>query len=383
MLTLSHAFAVDSYTQLQGGYRDGFFIKTEDDRFGLKIGSRINFGYTYGFVDPAENLSSFDLQHAKIYMGGNAFGQTVQYYIQAASANNTRQFGLGKISESTNQGFILEDYYVRLQYASMDIKFGQYKVPFGRQWMIYSGNLDFVNRSSPMQAFLLGRDRGVTLNRYKDTWSLSMGVFNGAGQMQVSNPLMLQTGQNQSNDSVKSGMLYVSRITISPMGPIGYSEGDVEQTQGSRLEMGGSFAFDHQRDYDLNFDQITDDTNLSTISASGDLTWKREGASLQGEFFYRRHLASVAPDFTSMGCYVQPAYFIIPRKIEAGLRFSWLDSNRSVSANNMLEGSAVLNYYFSGDHRFKSQLQYTWLGVDVAGNRNDDGYIDLSFQVTL
>jgi len=382
-LNTTSALAVDSYTQLLSGYRDGFFIKTEDDRFGLKVGSRVNFGYTYGFVDPAENLSSFDLQHAKFYIGGNAFGQTVQYYMQAAAANNTRRIGLGRLSESTNQGFILEDYYIRLQYEGMDIKLGQYKVPFGRQWMIYSGNLEFVNRSAPMQAFLFGRDRGVTLNRYNNTWSFSMGVFNGAGQIQTPNPFSFQTGQNQSNDAAKSGMLYVSRLTISPLGPIGYSEGDVEQTEGSRLELGGSFAFDHQRDYDLNFDQITDDTNLSTMSASGDLTWKREGVSLQGEFFYRRHMSSIAPDFTSMGWYVQPGYFIVPRKIETALRFSWLDTNRAVPSNNIMEGAAVLNYYFSGDHRFKSQLQYTWIGMDNLGNRNDDGYIDLSLQVTL
>jgi phosphate-selective porin OprO/OprP len=383
LLGFSNSFANDSYTQLQSGYRDGFFMKTEDDRFGLKVGTRLNFGYTYGFVDPAENLSSFDIQHAKFYMGGNAFGQIVQYYVQAAAANNTRTIGLGRISESTNQGFILEDYYVRLQYEGMDIKLGQYKVPFGRQWMIYSGNLQFVQRSVPAQAFLLGRDRGITLNRYKDTWSVSMGVFNGAGQIQTPNPFVLQTGQNQSNDAGQTGMLYVSRVTVSPMGPIGYSEGDVEQTQSGLFELGGSFAYDQHRDYDLNFDQITDDTNLSTISAAGDLTWKREGASLQGEFFYRRHMSAITPDFTSMGWYVQTGYFLVPRKIEAALRFSWLDSNRLIPANNMMEGAAVLNYYFSGDHRFKSQLQYTWLGLDAGGTRNDDGYIDLSLQVTL
>jgi phosphate-selective porin len=383
LLGLSNSFAGDSYTQLQSGYRDGFFVKTEDDRFGLKIGSRLNFGYTYGFVDPVENLSSFDIQHAKFYMGGNAFGQVVQYYIQAAAGNNSRTIGLGPVSESQNQGFTLEDYYVRLQYVGMDIKLGQYKVPFGRQWMIYSGNLDFVQRSAPTQAFMLGRDRGVTLNKYKDTWSMSLGIFNGAGQIQAANPFALQSGQNVSNDATDTGMLYVSRLTYSPMGQIGYSEGDVEQTEKNRVEFGGSFAYDHNRDYDLDLDGTTDDNDVSTMSAAGDLTWKTEGFSLQGEYFYRRHQPSLSQDFTAVGWYVQPAYFFVPRKAELGLRFSWLDPSNLVQNDTIMEASTVLNYYFSGDHRFKTQLQYTWLAFDQVTGRNDDGYIDLSLQVTL
>lgn len=194
ILTLSHAFAIDSYTQLQGGYRRPVFLSKPKM---IALGSKLVYASTLAI--PTDLLIQPRIFPVLIYNMPNSIWVAMPLVkrfsttSKAASANNTRQFGLGKISESTNQGFILEDYYVRLQYAAMDIKFGQYKVPFGRQWMIYSGNLDFVNRSSPMQAFLLGRDRGVTLNRYKDTWSLSMGVFNGAGQMQVSNPWMLQT----------------------------------------------------------------------------------------------------------------------------------------------------------------------------------------------
>jgi phosphate-selective porin OprO/OprP len=376
--------AVDSYTQIQSGYRDGFFVKTEDDRFSLKVGSRINFGYTYGFVTPAENVSSFDLQHAKFYFGGNAFGPHLQYYFQAAGANNTRAAGFGPVPETLNQGFILEDYYIRLLYDGIDLKMGQFKVPFARQWMIYSGNLEFVQRSSATQAFLLGRDRGVTLSRYGDHWSFTGGVFNGAGTIQsTTNPFQFQTGQNQSNDAIQKGMLYVGRFSYTPLGQIGYSEGDVEQTQGHRLELAGGFVYDHNRDYDFNADGIIDDFGVSTMSASGELIWKSEGMSLQGEYFYRRHQAPTVQNFTSTGYYIQPAAFIIPRKLEAGVRFGRLDPNKLIPNNNIWEGSAVLNYYYSADHRFKTQLQYTWFGMDRVTGFNNDGYIDLSIQLTI
>jgi hypothetical protein len=380
--SLTHA--VDSYTQIQSGYRDGFFVKTEDDRFSLKVGSRINFGYTYGFTSPVENISSFDLQHAKFYFGGNAFGPHIQYYFQAAGANNSRTVGYGPVPETLGQGFILEDYYIRLLYEGIDIKMGQFKVPFARQWMIYSGNLGFVQRSASAQAFLFGRDRGATLSRYGERWSLTGGVFNGAGTIQsTNNPFQFQTGQNQSNDAITKGMLYVGRFVYSPMGPLGYSEGDVEQTQGSKLELAGGFVYDHNRDYDFNADNVIDDFGVSTMSASGELVWKNEGLSLQGEYFYRRHQTPTIQNFTSTGWYVQPAAFIIPRKLEAGVRFGWLNPNKSITDNRVLEGSAVLNYYYSADHRFKTQLQYTWFGMDQVTGRNDDGYIDLSIQLTI
>lgn len=377
------AHSVDSYTQLQSGYHDGFYVKTEDSRFGLKFGSRINFGYAYGFLENGENPSSFDIQHAKFYFGGNGFGETVQYYVQFAAANNTRTIGLGPVNEVNNNGFVMEDYYVKLQYEGMDFKFGQFKVPFGRQWMIYSGNLDFVQRSAATQAFLLGRDRGISLNHYRDTWSFSLAAFNGAGQIQATNPFKLQTGQNQSNDATSKGMLYVSRLTISPKGPIGYSEGDVEQTEGHHFELGGSFAYDRHRDYDLNLDNITDDFDVTTISGAGDLTWKSEGMSLQGEYFYRRHQTSLTHNFTAKGWYVQPALFLIPRKLELALRYSWINPTQLVGQDNLTETSGALNYYFSGDHRFKTQLQYTWLKTEAVGGNTNDSFVDWSIQVTL
>lgn len=380
---IAPTFASESYTEIESGYKDGFYIKTLDDKFSLKVGSRVNMGYTYGLIEGGENLSSFDIQHAKFYMGGNAYGPHIQYYIQAAAANNTRTVGLGPISESTNQGFILEDYYVRIQYEGIDLKFGQFKVPYSRQWMIYSGNIEFIQRASSTQAFMFGRDRGFTLSRYNDTFNTTVGVFNGGGTIQTPNPYQLQTGQNVSNDAVGSGLLYVARMSYFPFGSVGYSEGDVEQTQGERVEFAGGFAFDQDRNYDLNLDNIAEEANVDTLSASGEVTLKSEGASLQGEYFWRRHLPGIAADFTSMGFYVQPGYFFVPRKIEGAVRFSWLDPNTGLGSDKILEGAASLNYYISEDHRVKTKLQYMFLRQDFAFGQTNDHFLDLSFQVTL
>jgi hypothetical protein len=71
-----------------------------------------------GLSIPAENLSSLStLQHAKFYLGGNAFRTSLcSITVQAAGGEqHPRSIGLGPESlNPLNQGFILEDYYVRL-----------------------------------------------------------------------------------------------------------------------------------------------------------------------------------------------------------------------------------------------------------------------------
>src|SRR5690606_348405 len=124
-------------------------------------GSRLNFLYSHGTLEAEPNVSSMDLKHGKLYFGGNAFGPNIQYYMQSAFAKNSRSNDLGLQTE--NNDFILEDYYIRANYGDLALQIGQFKVPFSKQYMIYSGNLQFVTRSIASDAFSFGRDRGVSI----------------------------------------------------------------------------------------------------------------------------------------------------------------------------------------------------------------------------
>jgi phosphate-selective porin OprO and OprP len=382
--------AGENIPSLQGGYQDGFYLKTPDDRFLLKVGSRINFGYTYGWVSPLPDFSSFDLFHAKIYAGGNAFGQTVQFYIQAGAATTTRSASFAPTPESDDGSFTLEDYYVRLVRGDFSLKLGQFKVPFIRQAMTYSGNLNLVDRSIATRSFLLGRDRGVTFNWDRRTFSTSMGVFNGGGDSILGSglqPLAFgMTGQNVSNDTAGGGKghLYSVRLVAAPFGSAGYSEGDVERTDKPRFDIGAGFVFDQGRDLDVNGDGTVDDTDADVINVSGDLAFKSNGFFLQGEYFYRTIDGAALSDLDMMGFYVQPSYFIMPGELELATRFSWVDPDMDTAGDRLYEAQAAFNFYFFKDHRYKLQLQYTWRGQELAlGGRNDDSLIDLVLQLTI
>ena len=381
--------ANESDGEVSVGYKDGFYIKTDNDRFVFKVGSRFNFGYTYGLIGGNQpNFSSFDLYHAKLFAGGNAYGPSIQYYFQAGAASNSRNASFAPNSESADGGFTLEDYYVRLSREGFSIKLGQFKTPFSRQWMIYSGNFQFVDRSIVTKTFQFGRDRGITLNGDRETFAFSLGVFNGGGNPTLgsgSNPATLNTnGQNVSNDTAGSGHghLYLLRAVAMPLGAAGYSEGDVETGEGHRLDVGIGFAFDHDRDLDFNGDAVVDDVNADIMQAAFDAVWKRGGYSAQGEFFYRRIRG--AADSNGLGAYFQTGVFLLPSQLETAARFGWVEADTGSSNNRTYEASGAVNLYLLEDHRYKTQLQYTWRGQDTAlGARNDHHFIDLMFQLTI
>ena len=91
-----------------------------------------------------------------------------------------------------NVGAILEDANIAWDPQGMGkfrVVFGQYKVPFGRQQMISSGNQQFVDRSLVSDEYARGRDIGVSVQGA--VWSNKIeyraGMFNGNGLTRPSN----------------------------------------------------------------------------------------------------------------------------------------------------------------------------------------------------
>jgi phosphate-selective porin len=341
-------------------------------------------------VSPQKDFSSFDIYHAKFFAGGNAFGRYIQYYVQAGAASNSRQPSFAPPAESGDGGFTLEDYYVRFSKEGFNFKFGQFKTPFGRQWMTYSGNFQFVDRSLVSYFHQFGRDRGVTFNGTRETFAFSLGVFNGGGSPSMGSGLSPRTfsgnGQNVSNDTAGGGRghLYLARIVAMPFKTTGYSEGDVALSEGARLDWGVGVAFDHDRDVDINGDAVVDDVDADVLAVGTDLVFKRDGLSAQAEFFYRDIRGNTAVDSHGLGAYIQTGYFFIASQFETALRFGFIEPDMDTSDDQILEGAAALNLYIFRDHRYKTQLQYTWRGQDTAlGGRNDDHFVDLLFQFTI
>jgi hypothetical protein len=383
------ALASEINPNVTAGYSDGFFIRTDDDRYRLKIGSRVTFGYTESFVSPGNDWGKFEAVFAKFYAGGNAFGPNLQYYIQASAANNPRSLRPSGETSSTSGRFLLEDYYFRLNRSDFFVKAGKFKTPFGREWLVFPGNSEFVDRSAATQSFTFGREMGAVVGFEMPKTTFTAGIFDngsdttlGVGYDPVSASASAP-GTPLAASTRGHGFLSVARLVVMPFGAAGYTEGDVENSEGSRLDVGVGAALDRGRDADFNWDKTLDD-NVSVLALGSDLTWKRGGKSFQGEFFFRKTYGRLTADTKGMGFYAQPGIFLLPGKLELAGRFGWVDPNLDQTDDSVLEGAGAMNFYISGDHRYKTQLQYTWRGQEwPATGRNQNHFIDLMFQLTI
>jgi len=112
--------------------------------------------------------SRFDIRRARLNVSGN-FLDDLEYKISAEFQGNiTRR--------------LLDAYGVYHICSELNIQFGQFKVPFSREWLIDDSVFPFAERSIGF-SFQPGRDIGLTisgdiLNRL---FSYQVGIFNGDG----------------------------------------------------------------------------------------------------------------------------------------------------------------------------------------------------------
>jgi len=79
------------------------------------------------------------------------------------------------------------------------------------------------------------------------------------------------------------------------------------------------------------------------------------GFSLQGEYLLGQAEAqSNSRILRAHGFYAQAGYMIIPKKLEAAIRYSYLDPNRDVANDNTIETIGAVSYYFD-KHNLKLQ----------------------------
>ena len=154
------------------GYDKGFFIKSDDGKFSLKIKARVQpyLALTRSKTPAADWTGAFEVRRARLILEGNLHGDDLRYKIQT-------DFGKGNPS--------LKDWYADARLSgSTWVRAGQWKRPFSRQQITSSGKLELGDRAITDKGFGAGRDIGIALhNGYEDSPAIEwiVGVWNGTG----------------------------------------------------------------------------------------------------------------------------------------------------------------------------------------------------------
>lgn len=349
------------WKKVEIGYKkpgDGFTIKSKDGLFSLRTRLRTQFQFSINDTDDEDVATDFNIRRFRLYFDGNAFTPWLLYYLQ--------------ISADNNGDFTLRDAYFDFAYNTMFVpRPGQYKVPFNREELTSSSELQLVERSIVNEQFSYGRDRGVSLYGVLGNYIVyGAGVFNGDGRNGV---------------SVDSNMLYAGRIMLTPCcGELKYAN--------SSFPAGGDYKIEPNFGEDkpliaigvsaagipgLNIDQKTPDngelddrfaeigtTDADVFSLTADANFKYSIFSIEGEFDYR----NISPEESGLdesndyGVRAQAGLFLLPNFIEIAGRYAqiWFDTDIE-GPDTQWELTPGLNFYLSKSHKYKIQLSYSFI----------------------
>lgn len=185
----------DTRASLQGstmnaGYDGGFYIRTSDDTFKLKINGQLQVRWDFNHRKAEENEQSnaygFEVRRFKLKFSGYVIDPSWAYKFTIVNTRNARVGG--------SAGFYAEDAWIQKKFDNdMYVKVGQFKAPFLREELVSSSAQLAVERSMVNNAFTYGWTQGIELG-WSNDWLSLKGMYND-GPLRL-NGQAYSTGEN-------------------------------------------------------------------------------------------------------------------------------------------------------------------------------------------
>jgi len=345
----------------------GLTFQTADKNYKMRM--RLRGQFLANFINPEgednEGLG-FRVRRLRVTWDGNAFAPWMKYKVQ---------YDFGRTGE-------LKD--MKLSFAKNKVfvpTVGQYKVPFNREVLNSSSALQVVGRSIITDYFEYDRDIGVG----------AYGLL-GGGMLRYDLGLFQGEGTNTKNDKGDTGMIWAARVQAAV---IGGKAKKVKENFAKKptLMIGAAVAgIDVEDGSDGNIGIPSGERALengTVTSFTADINYRDPRFNLTGEYIGRW----VNPDDAGVGTAydsgfrVQGGFFVIPKKVELASRYAMVmfDDDPNVLGGNDLDNvwtfTQGLNYYLSGNHKWKLQLDYTFQREeDLAGAESDESMVRAQVQ---
>ena len=256
----------------------------------------------------------------------------------------------GSLAETTGMRAQLTDAYINWnRYDFANIRAGQFKTSFGYEQLAADPKLFSIERSLVNDRLTVGRQIGVQVagDFLDKRLGYATGVFNGTG---------VNTSANDNDD-----LLWANRVSGMPWK--GKIAGQSAQwTAGANAFTTKDTALAGQP-AEFGFDSTP-----ATLGNDNIFTGQRTGLGVDTQFklgrlelwaeYLRTHFEQTAGrDFDADGWYVQATYFVIPKELQALVKFDTFTPNQSLAANSTDTWTFGLNYFIKGDD-LKLQLNY-------------------------
>lgn len=319
---------------LEGGYKDGLYIQTDDGDYLLKTRLFLQLQHQFLSAEGQGKTNSFQVRRARMYFSGNAFNPQFTYQFELEIASGLTN----NVSEAVAEtGPNLRDAWINYDFENgIEIKAGQFKVPFNLGELIPDSKQQFIDRSQTDDALSYGRDIGLDLHGRVIDKKLEYHAF------------VFNEGLNPNKFNKNNEFLFGARVGYNILGDHGYVAADVDDSEDPQLMIGTAATFNR-----VGSPAVSDQ---SVIAATGDVAFRYRGFSTIGAGYYLRNQSAKT---NTLGFEGQAGYFIVPKHFEAVARFVGVIPTASGVANGY-EAGAGLNYYFYG-HRLKLLTDYAVL----------------------
>ena len=281
--------AKDSPVTVTAAPGRGIVVKTADDRFSLGLRARAQFRDTFSHSGDTDT-NELQIRTLRLVVHGNVLAPELRYNIQLALG--------GGDFERDSSSPIFDAFLEYTKVRDLNIRVGQFFVPFDRARTIREFALQFVDRQQVVRELSLDRDVGLMLS--------SSNLF-GLGDRLAYN-LFLGEGAGRNRFGAQTlGPLLVARLTLRPFGAFDDDqEGDLSREKRPRLAIGFAGA----RNLATNRQNSTYGTTFTVgtvdyTNAAVDIVFKYAGFSLLAEGLWRRANVDALEGTTAAGAPVQ------------------------------------------------------------------------------
>lgn len=352
----------------------GLVFESADGRFGNALRLRAQFRYSIYGSDGVPLTHLMQIRRARLQWKGHTFGKTNKFKVEFAFSPRDLGYkagnGVSNIPVLTWFGDVGSNPNAR-------VKFGQYKVPFNKQRVISSGDLQLVDRSIGNGEFNVDRDTGIELHS---------DDLLGLGMLQYHVGAFMNRGRNLYA-GVQPNMMFLARVEVLPLGMFkNFKEADIERVAKPKIALGAAFGYldDAVKDRGILGSVPNDGGTTDFTIATVDAMFKFRGVSLYSEAYWRSgrrasgnaldDKAAVIPTSLArdgIGWFAQGGYVFGFEPLEVVARYGQVIAAGSNSGlADKTELGAGVSWY-PGGHSFKLQgdLFNEW-GKDGFGQGN-------------
>lgn len=319
------------------GYNNGFFIRSPDGQFYLKIRGMIQTRYTFNIRqdEPAGqdgDQGGFEMARTRIGFVGHIIDPTWKFMIWT---------GYG-----ANGSAILLDAWVKKELpAGFAVTAGQFKVPMWKEWLVSETSQQFIERS-----LLTAKTSGIYTQGVVGEWQNEMFHF----------ALSFNDGMNATNSAWNADRTHWAVTGRAEWKAFGdwKNYNDFESWQGSDPLLVFGVAANYQQG-----DTGGSTQNPDNITWTADALWKFGGGNVFAAIVgshnsgYDSATASYPPDY--YGALIQGGYFITP-ELEAIARYE-CGFAEDDNIDQLSVASAGFNYFFKKwSARFSFDVGYSF-----------------------